>query len=157
MSIFGKIDAEQVTTNPFFIEKGEYQAEVTKSYIKTNRDDVRQLLITFTIANVDSEFYEKTATRFFDLPDKDMTEEALALLPADEKKKIKNNMSAIKQMLCGRDGYANQPGLGVDPNDLNDESWNPEVLMGTKVDLAISNYGPNNQGVQIRWANVITE
>jgi hypothetical protein len=157
MSIFGKLDAENISTNPFKIDQGEYSAEVTKAYYKPNRNDVRQLLIEYTINDPESEFLDSKATKFFDLPDENLDEEALELLPPEEKRKIRRNLSSLKIALCGRDGYANQPGLGVSPDDLNDESWTPETLVGRKVTLAISNYGANNEGVNVRWANVITE
>lgn len=154
MSLFGKLDALSIQTNPFFIEKGEYKAEVTKAFYKTNRDDQKQLHIEFTITDEDSAFVTYKAVKFFTLVDPEMTAEKLALLPAEEQKSIKRNLGSIKKMLCGTDGKVSQRGLGVDPNDLNDE-WDPSVLVGTKCDIAIDNYGDGNNGVAVQWANII--
>jgi hypothetical protein len=66
-------------------------------------------------------------------------------------------MSAIKRTLCGNDGNDKQKGLGVDPDDLNDEKWDPATLVGTKVILAVNNYGPTNEGVAVKWVNLDSE
>ncbi len=154
MSIFGQLDAETVTTNPFFVEEGEYTGEVTKAFYKTNRNDVRQLVIEYTINNEDSAFLDSKVSHYFDLPDKDMTLESMSLLPADEQKKIRKNMSNVKRTLCGNDGNPNHKGLGVSAADLNDPNWSPEIVVGTKVNFAVNNYGPTNQGVAIKWVNL---
>jgi len=155
MSIFGQLDAAAIPTNPFFIEKGEYEAEVTKAFYKTNREEQRQLVIEYTITEEDSQFLDSKASQYFTLPDANMTNETLALLPADEQKAIRRTLSAMKRTLCGNDANSSQKGLGVDANDLNDENWDPEVLVGKKVAIGISNYGANNEGVNIRWVNLI--
>lgn len=154
MGIFGKLDAENVSTNPFFIEAGEYEAEVTKAEYKTNRDNNKQLHIEYTITDETSQFNGAKAVQYFTLPPDDMTNESMALLPVDEQKSIRRTMSAIKRTLCGNSGNVNQKGLGVPADDLNDENWKPEVVVGTKVNLAISNFGANNEGVNIKWVNL---
>jgi hypothetical protein len=151
MSIFGKLDAQNIPANPFWIEKGEYKAEITKAAYQTNRDQKRQLIIEFTINDENSQFLDSKATKYFDLVDPEMTAEQMALLPAEEQKTIRRNLSSLKNALCGS---GRNKGLGVNPDDLNDDTWDPAVLMGTKVDLAISNYGPTNDGVNVRWANI---
>ena len=154
MNIFGKLDAANIPTSPFFIEAGEYSAEVTKATYKENREGQKQLLIEYTITNEESQFLDSKATQFFTLVDPEMTSEKLELLPAEEKKRIRQSLASLKRTLCGNDNNSSQQGLGVDINDLNDDNWDPATLIGTKVDLAISNYGTNNQGVNIRWANI---
>lgn len=151
MSIFGKLDAENIPANPFYIEKGEYSAEVTAAKYKTDREGKRQLTIEFTINDESSQFLDSKAVKYFDLVDPEMTAEKFALLPAEEQKTLRRNLSALKNMLCGN---GRNKGLGISIDDLNDDSWDPEVLVGTKVDMAISNYGPNNDGVNVRWANI---
>lgn len=152
MSIFGQLDAATIKTNPFFIEAGEYDAEVTKAYFKNDRNGNKQLVIEYTINNEDSEYLDKKASQYFTLPDPNLTAETFALLPADEKKKIQGTLSSMKRTLCGNSANARQKGLGVNPDDLNDPEWDPAVLMGIKVNLSISNYG--EEGVNIRWVNL---
>jgi hypothetical protein len=157
MSIFGKMDAATIPTNPFFVEKGEYPAEVTKAEYKTNRDDVRQLSIEYTITDETSSFDKQRVSHFFDLPDANMTQADMMLLPPDEQKKIRRTMSNIKRTLCGNDGNDKQKGLGVDPDDLNSDDWTPDGLVGTKVILAVNNYGKDQQGVAVQWVNLREE
>lgn len=152
MSIFGQIDVATIKTNQYFIEAGEYSAEVTKAYFKENRNGQKQLVITYTINNEDSVYLDKPVSQYFTLPDPNLTAESFELLPVDEKKKIQGTLSSMKRTLCGNAANARQKGLGVNPDDLNDPEWNPETLVGTKVDLSIGNYG--DEGVSIRWVNL---
>lgn len=154
MSIFGKLDAQTIQTNSYWVEKGEYSAEVTKAEFKTNRDGDRQLFIQYTINNEDSQFLDSKVSQYFTLPDPEMTHESLLLMPPEEQKKIRLSMAKLKRTLCGNENNENQKGLGVAIDDLNDPDWNPVTLLGTKVDLAVSNYGANNQGVNINWVNL---
>ncbi len=154
MGIFGQLDAANIPTNPFYIEKGDYSAEVTDAKFKTNRDQVKQLYIQYTINDEDSQFLDSKAVQFFDLPDENMTQEMFSLLPSDEQRKMRRNLAALKRTLCGNDSNSSQKGLGVDQNDLNDPNWDPAVLMGTKVNLSITNYGATNEGVNIKWVNL---
>jgi hypothetical protein len=155
MSIFGQLDAENIPSNPNFIEKGEYSAEVTKALFKDNRDGNRQLVIEYTITEDGSQYDKYKPTQYFNLIDSEMTAEAFALLPAEEKRKIQQVNAKIKRTLCGTTGSSTQKGLGVDPSDLNDPNWNPEVIMGTKIKLGISNFG--SDGVNVQWVNLIEE
>lgn len=154
MSIFGKLDAANIPTNPFFVEKGEYSAEVTRAEFKTNRDGNKQLHIEYTITDETSQYLDSKIVQFFTLVDPEMTQEKFDLLPADEQKKIRRDMSSIKRTLCGNENNTSQKGLGVNADDLNSDDWNPEVVVGTKVRLAVNNYGPTNEGVAIRWVNL---
>lgn len=153
MSLFGKLDAANIPTNPFFIEKGDYSAEVTKAQYKTNRDQQKQLVIEYTITDEESQFLDSRASKYYTLVDSEMTQEMFELMPADEKKKIRQAMAALKRDLCGNDNNPSQKGLGISMDDLNDD-FNPEILVGTKVQIGISNYGANNEGVNIRWVNL---
>lgn len=155
MSIFGKLDAEAIPTNPFFVEKGEYTAEVTNAKFKQNRDDQKQLHLEYTITDESSQFLDSKVQQFFTLVDSEMTQESFLLLPAEEQKSIRRTMSALKRTLCGNDNNDKQKGLGVRPDELNDENWNPEVLKGTKVMLAVNNYGATNEGVAVKWVNLL--
>jgi len=156
MGIFGKMDAETIPTNPFFVEEGEYTAEITKAAFKESARG-RQLNIVYIIRYEGSAFNGSPITQFFNLVDSTMDEVSFSLLPADEQKKIRQTNSALKRTLCGTDGRDNQPGLGVSADDLNDENWNPEVLVGLKVDIAVYNYGPNKDQVGVRFVNVSQE
>lgn len=157
MSIFGKLDAATVSTNPFWIEAGEYTAEVSKAEYKTNRDNQRQLHIEYTITDEDSRFDGNKANSFFNLVDEDMDETKFATLPKDDQKKITRDLANLKKALCGSDGNSNQPGLGIDPDDLNDAEWDPAVLMGVKVTLAVANWGEKNTGVNVKYANILQD
>jgi hypothetical protein len=157
MSIFGQLDAAAIPTNPYWVEQGEYSAEVTKAFYKENRDGQRQLVIEYTINEENSQFNNFKVQQYFGLVDPDMTLEGLSLLPPDEQKKIRQSNAALKRTLCGSDSNANQKGLGVNIEDLNDADWNPESLVGTRVDIGISNYGKTNEGVNVKWANLQSE
>jgi hypothetical protein len=155
MSIFGQLDAANIPTNPYFVEQGEYEAEVTNAQFKTTKNGDRQLQIRYTITDESSAFLDSVVTQFFTLVDPNMTQEDFELLPADEKAKIRKNNSALKRTLCGNENNPSQKGLGIDIDDLNDPEWSPEkALAGIKVDLAVNNYGPNNEGVSVRWVNL---
>ncbi len=153
MSIFGKLDAANIPSNPFFVEKGEYNAEVTNAQYKDTRDEKRQLHIEYTITDEDSQYCDSKVVQFFTLVDPNMTSEALLTLPADEQKNIRRTMSALKRTLCGNENNKSQKGLGVDPDELNDEGWLPASLIGTKVRLAVNNYGANK--VAVSWVNLL--
>lgn len=154
MSIFGKLDAANIPTNPFWVEKGEYSAEVVAAAYKTNRDGQRQLFLQYQINDQESQFLDSKVQHYFNLIDPDMTAEMFALLPGDEQKKLRQAMANVKKTLCGADGNEKQPGLGVDPDDLNDDDWKPDVLVGTPVRIAIDNWGAKNEGVNIKWVNI---
>ncbi len=154
MSIFGKLDAQSIPSNPYFIEKGDYDAEVTKGEFRTKQDGTRQLFIEYTITEENSAYLDSRASQFFNLPDPELTQEAFNMMPADDQKKLRQQISAMKRTLCGNDANPSQKGLGVDADDLNDESWDPGSLVGTKVRIGISNYGATNEGVNVRWVNL---
>ncbi len=156
MSIFGKLDAANIKTNPLFIEQGEYPAEVTKAEFRTRESDgTRQLYFQYTITDENSKFNNKKASQFFNLVDPDMTAEMLAELPTEEQEKIEKTNSALKRTLFGTNGFANQHGLGVTEEELNDPEWTPEPLIGTRIILTIGNFG--TEGVNIRNVNKIIE
>lgn len=152
MSIFGKLDAAAIKTNPLYIEAGEYPAEVTAAEFRVNKDGDRQLYLKYTITDEESKYNKKSATQFFKLVPDDMTAEDLANLPADEQEKIEKTISSMKRTLSGTSGFANQRGLGVSEDDLNDPEWTPDSLIGKQITLTISNWGTD--GVNIRNVNL---
>lgn len=153
MGIFGKLDAAAVPANPFWVAAGEYSAEVTKAEYsviqKGNNAGTRQIHIEYTIN--DEAYLDSRLHQYFALVDEDMTEEMFEMLPDEEKNKLRKANAKIKQTLCGNG--TNQPGLGVDEMELNDDNWDPKSLVGTKVDIAVANGGDKNQYVNIRWVN----
>lgn len=151
MSLFGKLDAANIPSNPYHIDKGTYSAEVITAKYQENRDGVRQLYIQYEITDTDSEFVGSKPAKTYTLVSDDMTAEALELLPNDEKKKIRLSMSALKKDLCGNETNTSQKGLGVALEDLNEPDWDPAVLVGTKV---VINIGNNGNYVNIRWVNL---
>ncbi len=153
MGIFGQLDAATIPSNPFFIEKGNYEAQVTKAEFRTNQDNQKQIYIEYTITEEESEYYDRKISQFFTLVDPDMTKADFDLLPNDEKQAIRNRLSNLKRTLCGNDGNEKQRGLGVDPDDLNDKDWDPTVLMGLDVDLNIKTYADNTKS-SVNWANI---
>lgn len=157
MTIFGKLDAETIPTNPFFIEKGNYDAEVVAAKFQTNRDQQRQLYIQYMITEDESQYDKSKCNKLYNIIDEDMTAEKLAMLPADEMKKIRGQLASLKRDLCGSDGAEDKKGLGIDLKDLDDANWDPAVLVGLKVTIGINNFGANNEGVNIRWVNLREE
>ena len=151
MSIFGKLDAAKIPASPYFVEQGEYSAEVNKAEYRKNRDGDRQLFIEYVITNEDSLFNNRRVGVFFTLVDPEMGEADFLTLPPADQATIHRNITNLKRALCG---YGNNKGLGVTVEDLNDDNWDPAILKGLKVDLAISNYGADNQGVNVKWANL---
>lgn len=152
MGIFAQLDAENIPTNPFWVEAGTYSAEVTDAKYKNNNKGQRQLVIEYTINDQDSQFLDQKLAHYFTLPDPDLTQEKFNNLPAEEQKAIRRTLSSMKKTLCG--SSATQRGLGVPVEDLNDDNWNPEVLKGIKVEIGVKNYGADNNGVNISWVNL---
>lgn len=150
MGIFGQLDAENIPANPFFIEAGDYAAEVTDGKYSKDKNGKKQLVIEYTIDDENSTFNNKKATRYYPLTDDDMTAEMFKLLPVAEQATIQRNMSTLKRDLCGRN--ERQPGLGIPAEDLNDPNWDPAVLRGLKVNISISNFGED--GVNVRYVNL---
>ncbi len=157
MSLFGELDAAEISSNPFKIDAGEYESEITAAEYRTDRDGRRQLYLKYTITDTNSEFKGESQGHFFPLVDADMTHEKLEMMPLEERQKIRKDNANVKRTLCGNPGHKNQPGLGVDPDDLNQPDWNPASLLGTPVIMCINNFGTNNQGTGIRWVNVIQD
>lgn len=155
MSIFGRLDAANIPTNPFFVEAGEYSAEVTAASYKKTDDGGRTLVIEYTINDEDSAYLDNKVSQRFVLMDPDMTEEAFALLPGEEKKRIQRSNASLKRTLCGSN--EKQRGLGVPVDDLNDADWNPATLIGTKVQIAVVNNGANNEWSNVKWVNLQDE
>lgn len=155
MSIFGKLDAKEIPASPYFIEAGTYSAEVTKAEFRiSKKDEKRQLFVEYTIDDEDSIYNERRAGVFFNLVDPDLTEEEYKSLPAEEQKNISRDLSFLKRALTG---YGNVKGLGENIDDLNDPNWDPAGLVGRKVTISVTNYGAENQGVNVRWANLREE
>lgn len=157
MSIFGKLDAESVSSNPYKVEKGVYEAEITKFEFRKSSNDQRQLFLETVITDPDSEFCDDKVNKYYFLPDEDMDQEKFDALPSDERKRIRKNMAVVKRDLCGNDARADQKGLGIDPSDLNDPNWDPSPLVGTKVTIGVSNFGANGNGVNMQWINLREE
>ncbi len=155
MSLFGKLDAANIPTNPFKVDAGTYSAVVTVGEYRQKKDNGgRQLHIEYQINDPDSEFNNRKVGQYFDLVDESMTEEQMDLLPPDEKSKIKKTNSAIKRTLCGNASRDDQPGLGLTEDDLNDPDWTPEQLVGLNVDVTVYNYGTNNDNTGVRFVNL---
>ncbi len=155
MGIFGRLDAATIPSNPFKIDEGVYSATITNAQYRDNQTkNVRQLIIEFTIDDEDSSFLDYKAPMYFDLVDSEMTAEMFELLPATEKQKIQRALASLKKTLCG-DGR--HKGLAIDENDLNDPDWDPKSLINLKTTIGISNYGPNKENFNVRWANIREE
>jgi hypothetical protein len=154
VSIFGKLDAREIPASPYYIAAGEYDAEVTDAQYRIKKDsDQRQLFIEYTITDEGSLFNNKRVRTYFDLVDPDLTNESFMMLPTAEQAIIQRNMTNLKRALCGFND--NIRGLGVSEDDLNDDNWEPASLKGIKVRIGISNYGPDNQSVNVKWANIV--
>jgi hypothetical protein len=152
MSIFGELDAENIKSNAYFVEAGDYSAEVTDAKFQTNKDGDRQLSIEYTINDEDSQYFDSKVKQFFTLVPADMTQEKMLTLPTETQKSIRRSNSALKRTLCGNPANSSQKGLGVPASDLNDKNWDPAVLRGTKVNIGVNNYG--SDGVNVRWVNL---
>lgn len=157
MSIFGKLDAASVSSNPFKVEKGVYPAEVTKFEFRQTAKGQRQLFLETIITDDDSEFNDERVNKYYFLPDDDLDEEKFEALPSDEKKRVRKNLATLKKDLCGNEARPDQKGLGIDPNDLNDPNWDPTPYVGTKVTIGVSNFGANGNGVNLQWINLREE
>lgn len=160
MGIFGDLDAASVESNPFFVAAGEYPGQVHKVEIRTNREEQRQFFIEYLIVDPTSEFDGSRVQKYYPMVDKDLTAEKIKLLPPSEQAEIRKMNADLKRALCGNEGVKNQPGLGVTVDDLNDPDWEtnlPKKLIGRDVTIAVQNFGLNNQGVGLRWANVIQD
>ncbi len=150
MSIFGKLDAAVISTNPYKIDEGDYDGEIVDAEFGIARDgETRQLMIEYTITTEDSSFKGQNVKEFFSLVPEDFTHETMAMLPPDEQKKIRQNLANLKGRLCGRS--ERNKGLGIDEDDLNSEGWSPVVLKGLAVRLGINN-GRDGQYTNVKYA-----
>lgn len=154
MSVFGKLDAASVSSNPYKVEKGIYPAEITKFEFRQTKNDQRQLFLECQIEDMDSEYDDERVNKYYFLPDENMDQETFDAFPSDEKKRIRKNMATLKRDLCGSETRTDQKGLGVDPEDLNDPDWNPATLVGTKVTIGVNNYRDNTN---LNWINLREE
>ncbi len=148
MSIFGKLDAETVKSNPFHVDAGDYLGEITDADYKTNSDGERRLFIEYTITNDESSFKGSKVKEYLRLPPEDFTMEQFTMLPPDDQKKIREQMAKVKARLCG---YSERNrGLGVDSSDLNDPAWSPKALMGIQVRFGVTN-GTDGSYVNVKY------
>lgn len=153
MGIFGGLDIEDIPDNPFWVEKGEYSAFISKAYFHVNekKDGQNQLVICYTISDSDSKYYNKEVRDWFDVYP-DLTKEDYDSMTGPEQAKIDRALSAVKRRLCGQPDQG-RPGLGVNHLEL-DEDWDPKTLINKKVIVAVQNYGENNEGMNVRYANL---
>jgi|SRR3990170_1071550 len=153
MSIFGELDAEKIPTNPFWVEEGEYRAQITKAEISQNKDGTKtNLIIAFTILNADSEFEGKEVRQYLQIYP-ELTKESYKLLPVEERKIINRNMTNLKKLLCGQPEMERK-GLGVDPAELDSDEWDPKTLVNLEVNIAVQNSGEEGQYTNLKWANL---
>jgi hypothetical protein len=150
MSIFGKLDAAVISTNPFKIDEGDYDGEIVDAEFGTGRDgETRQLVIEYTITTEESSFEGQTVKEFFPLVPEDFDNSSMAMLPPSEQQKIRQNLANLKKRLCG---YSEKnKGLGINEDDLNSADWNPVVLKGLPVRLGINN-GRDGQYTNVKYA-----
>jgi hypothetical protein len=150
MSIFGKLDAAVISTNPFKIDEGDYDGEIVDAEFGTARDgETRQLMIEYTITTEESSFKGQNVKEFFSLVPEDFDNASMAMLPPSEQQKIRQNLANLKKRLCGHS--EKNKGLGVDEDDLNSSDWNPVVLKGLQVRLGIHN-GRDGQYTNVKYA-----
>ncbi len=153
MSIFGQLDAASISSNPFLIEQGTYNAVISKAEFRTREDKPRQFILEYTIDDENSSFNAFKIQKYYNLVDEKMTAEDFAMLPPSEQQTLKRNLANLKKDLCGNEANAQQIGLAINPNDLNDPEWDPSVLMGTSVTIGIVNFGENKERMDVRWVN----
>lgn len=158
-SVFGDIDAEDIQTNPYFVEGGVYYGRISKAEFKENSDGTKiNLMISYEItgaADSENEQYVGNWPTDFLRVYPNLTKEDEAAMDADDRKKLKDDRVRLVRRLCG--GGKGRPGLGVPKADLNDPDWNPEVLVGTEVEMFIKNW-ENKEGelqINIVYANAL--
>jgi hypothetical protein len=152
MGIFGQLDAKKIKDNPFFVEEGEYRAQIVKAFIQENKQkEKHQLIIEYKIT--DGRNKGKNVRDWFDVfPE--ITEEEYFDLDEEAQGAIDAANSAVKRRLCGFTvGKKEYPGLGVDVEDL-DDSWDPKSLVDLEVDIGVVNRGDDNEFSNISWARV---
>lgn len=157
MGIFGALDVDDIPDNPFWIEKGEYEAFVSNAYFHTNekRDNQRQLVICYKITDKESKFYDKEVRDWFDVfPD--LTKEDYNAMPGQDQAKIDRSLGSLKRRLCGQSD-SKYNGLGVDVSELSDPNWDPKTLKNKQVIVAIKNYGEDDSQVGIKWVSVVED
>lgn len=151
MSIFGELDAKEIPNNPFFIPAGEYSGVVSGAEIKEDRTGQLRLNIEYTISD-DNAYHGKTVRDSFRIfPN--LTRADFEMLQPKEKSEISSERSRLKQRLCGDPAF-DDPGLGVNPEDLNDDNWDPKSLVGTLVDLTITN-SADGRYTNVRTARIV--
>jgi hypothetical protein len=153
MGIFGKLDARNVSTNPFFVEEGEYTGVVESAKIVENKEKEKtQLIISYKITDKGNKYYGKLVTEWFTIYP-EMDEETYASLSPEEQGIVDRNNTNVKRRLCGwskPDGTVVSTGLGVPESELN-EDWDPKVLLNIEVDLGVKNSGDDNEYTNVKW------
>lgn len=153
MGIFGDLDIDEIPDNPFWVKAGDYLALVSNAYFTfSEKKNVNQLVICYTISSEDSDYYGAEVRDYFDYYP-DINKETLQNLPGDERRKIVGALSAIKRRLCGQPDQKRR-GLGVDPADL-DGKWEPNSIVGLEVELGVVNRGENDEYTNVSWANLV--
>ena len=153
MSLFGELDAAEISTNPFYVEAGEYSGKIVEAKHTEDRDGNPRFQIRYVITDEMSDYHGKTLMDSFKLfPG--MTSELLATLPPAEKKEVRDALGALKRRLCGQENVEDDKGLGVLEEELNDEEWDPKTLVDMEVELAVVNSADNTRSF-VRWARKV--
>lgn len=154
MGIFGSLDANSIPDNPFWVEQGEYRAQVTNAFFQdSKKEGQKQLVICYTIVDKQSKYFNREVRDWFDFyPDID--EETYKSMNGAEQAQVDRTLGAIKRRLCGIARKEDSRGLGVTPEELN-EDWEPKVLVDTEVNIGVVNSGDDNEFTNVKWAEMI--
>lgn len=157
MSIFGDFDVEDIKTNPYWAESGEYRAVLTEAAIVHNdRKGLDQIKLVYTITadgdGNETKFENVMVREFFDLHR--VTKEEYEQLSSDEQERIRRVMAQIKRRFCGME-RTNRIGLGVTAAELNSPDFDVKTVEGTNVILVVKNNGDDNQYTNVVMVEAI--
>lgn len=138
--LFGKLDVDNIPTNPFWIKAGTYDAVVQGVRKQQTREGRWKLVIRYAITEDGSEFYGNTAEEWIDF-DPDMDEDTYESMSAEEKRALKRALSRIKNRLKM---------LGVPDLELGDPELDLESLTGVDVQIDIVNRGDDDEFVNVQ-------
>lgn len=132
MGLFGDVDAEEISDDPFFVGAGTYETVVTEANIIQPKDDTKKpgLAVKFQITDEDTEFHGLNVSTWNTVYLEPLTE--------DEKRDatVKRNLSFLKARLGD---------LGISEEDMDTLDENLDSLVGNEYYVTVKE-SPNDDG-----------
>lgn len=139
MGLFGEVDAEEVSDNPFYVAPDTYKCVLTEASVVDKKDGSGQgLSFKWVIEDEDSDFYQNSISDWKNIYP-DITQE-------DITPNIKKDMARLKGRLKE---------MGVTPDQMNTllDDDNLELLIGTQAFVKVTESRDSNDPEKV-YSNV---